>query len=56
MRVSARDVGLEESCDARDGVMELGDETEDRMVGGGTGTGERETSMTGSQGSEVTIS
>ena len=54
--MSAGDEGLEESLDAREGVTELGDEMEDGTNGGGTGTGERETLVIGSQGSEVTIS
>ena len=37
-------------------MMELGDEREDRAVGGGTGIGWRETSVISSQGSEVMIS
>ena len=36
--------------------MELGDEMKDGTVGGGTGSRWRETSVMGSQGSEVTIS
>ena len=46
------DDGLEEIREAKEGVIELGDE----MVGGGTGMGWRETSVIGSHGSEVTIS
>ena len=56
MRVSAGDVGLEERCEAKEGVMELGDEMEDGMVGGRIRIGLRETSMTGLMGSEVMIS
>ena len=56
MRVSVGDAGLEERCEAKEGVMELGDKTEDGMVGGRIRIGLRETSMTGSMGSEVTIS
>ena len=36
--------------------MELGEEREDMVVGGGTGIGWRETSVIGLHGSEVTIS
>ena len=50
--MSAGDVGLEEIREAKEGVMELGD----KMVGGGTGIGWRETSVIGSHGSKVTIS
>ena len=56
MRVSAGDAGLEEIREAREGVTELGDKMEDGTDGGGTGIRWRETSVTGSQGSEVTIS
>ena len=56
MRVSAGDVGLEEIREAKEGVMELGDEMEVKIVGGGTGSRWRETSVTGSHSSEVTIS
>ena len=52
----AGDVGLEEIQEAKEGVTELGDEMEDRTVGGGTGSRWRETSVMGLQGSEVTIS
>ena len=52
MRVSVGDDRLEEIQEAKEDVTELGDE----MVGGGTGMGWRETSVTGSHGSEVTIS
>ena len=52
MRVLAEDDGLEEIQEAKEGAIELGDE----IVGGGTGMGWRETSVIGSQGSEVTIS
>ena len=52
----AGDTGLEESHEAKEEVMELGDETEDVIVGGGIGTRERETSRTGSTDSEVMIS
>ena len=54
--MSAGDAGLEESREAKEEVMELGDKTEDVIVGGGIGTGERETSRTGSTDSEVMIS
>ena len=54
--MSVGDAGLEERREAKEGVMELGDEMEDGMVGGGIGIGLRETSMTGLMGSEVTIS
>ena len=46
------DDGLEEIREAKEGAIKLGDE----IVGGGTGMGWRETSVIGSQGSEVTIS
>ena len=46
------DDGLEEIREAKEGVIELGDE----IVGGGTGMGWRETSVIGLHGSEVTIS
>ena len=52
MRVSAGDDGLEEIQEAKEGVIELGD----KIVGGGTGMGWRETSVIGLHGSEVTIS
>ena len=54
--MSAGDVGLEESREARKGVMELGDEMEDGTVGEGIGTGVRESSMIGSMGSDKIIS
>ena len=54
--MSAGDPGLEEIQEAKEGVTELGDAMEDGTVGGGTGSRWRETSVTGSQGSEVTIS
>ena len=54
--MSAGDAGLEERREAKEGVMELGDEMKDGMVGGGIGIGLRVTSMTGLMGSEVTIS
>ena len=50
------EAGLDKIREAREGVMELGDEREDRAVGGGMGTGWRETLVTGSHGLEVTIS
>ena len=49
-------MGLEERREAKEGMMELGDEMEDGMVGGRIGIGLREISMTGSMGLEVTIS
>ena len=56
MRVSAGDAGLEEIQEAKEGMMELGDERRDKAAGGGTGMGCRETLVIGSHGSEVTIS
>ena len=52
MSVSAGDDSLGEIREAKEGVIELGDE----MVGGRIGMGWRDTSIIGSQGSEVTIS
>ena len=46
------DDGLEEIREAKEGTIELGEE----MVGGRTGMGWRETSVTGSHCSKVTIS
>ena len=54
--MSVGDADLEERHKAKDGVMELGDEMGDGMVGGGIRIGLRETSMTGLMGSEVMIS
>ena len=42
--------------DARDLVREVGDETVVMEEGGGIGMGDRETSVTGSTGSDVMIS
>ena len=71
MRVVVGDGGLEEMWEARemegelgrddrrevrDEVSEVGDEIIAEDDGGGTGIGDKVTSMTGSAGSEVTIS
>ena len=50
------DAGLEEIREAREGVMELGDERKDKATEGGTGTGCRETSVISSHSLEATIS
>ena len=54
--MSAEGAGLDKIREAREGVTELGDKMENGVVGGGTGIGWRETSVMGSQGSEVMIS
>ena len=48
--------GHEDKREARDEVSDVGEETVAEDEGGGTGIGEIVTSMTGSTGSEVTIS
>ena len=49
------ELGREAMRDARDLVSEVGEETVDKE-GGGTGMGDMVTSVTGSAGSDVTIS
>ena len=56
MRVSVGEAGLEEMRDAKEGVMGLAVEQEDHEEGARTGRGCKVTSVTGSPGSEVTIS
>ena len=48
--------GREEMRDVREVVNDEGEEVETEDDGGGTGIGDRETSVTGSMGLEVTIS
>ena len=48
--------GREDMREARDEISEVGVEIETEDDGGGTGIGDRVTSVTGSVGSEVTIS
>ena len=50
------DPGREEMWDTRDEDIDEGDETVLEDKGGGTGIGDRVTSVRGSAGSEVTIS
>ena len=56
MRDAEGELGQEEMWDARDEVSKVGEETVLKEGGGGTGIGDRVVSMTGSTGSEVTIS
>ena len=48
--------GRDDRREARDEVREVGDEIVATDDGGGTGIGDKVTSMTGSVGSDVTIS
>ena len=50
------DPGRDDRREARDEVREVGDETVAADDGGGTGIGDKVTSMMGSVGLEVTIS
>ena len=50
------ELGRDDRREARDKVSKVGEETVAEDDGGGTGIGDKVTSMTGSAGSEVTIS
>ena len=56
MSVSVGEVGLEEIREAKEGVTGLGEEWRGQVEGAGMGMGCKETSVTGSHCSEVTIS
>ena len=55
-REAEGELGRDDRREARDVESEVGEETEVRDAGGGTGMGDKVTSMVGSVGSEVTIS
>ena len=55
-KVSVGDAGLEEIRDAKEGVMGLAEELDLQEEGARIGRGRKVASVTGSHGSEVTIS
>ena len=55
-REAEGELGRDDRREARDEVSEVGEETVAEDDGGGTGIGDKVTSMMGSVGSEVTIS